>query len=76
MSAPTFGLLLALIAAMTACGGDSGAPPIQRRGEDLFARHCSSCHSLSPGTVIVGPSLAGVGERAADRSREWTLAPT
>ena len=26
---------------------------------------CSTCHSLEPGKVIVGPSMAGIGTRAA-----------
>jgi cytochrome c2 len=28
---------------------------------------CKSCHSVAPGQVIVGPSLAGVGEQAETR---------
>ncbi len=28
---------------------------------------CSTCHSLTPDVVIVGPSLAGIGSRAAER---------
>ncbi len=37
-------------------------------GEALFnSLGCSGCHSLEPDTVLVGPSLAGVGERAAER---------
>ncbi len=36
------------------------------RGGALFAAEsCHSCHSLEPGRTLVGPSLAGVGERAA-----------
>ena len=26
---------------------------------------CSTCHSLEPGKIIVGPSMAGIGTRAA-----------
>jgi cytochrome c551/c552 len=25
---------------------------------------CTTCHALAPGVVLVGPSLAGIGERA------------
>lgn len=38
-------------------------------GEALFRKTppgCASCHSTQPGVQIVGPSLAGVGTRAAD----------
>ena len=28
---------------------------------------CTNCHSLDPGVTLVGPSLAGIGSRAADR---------
>ena len=28
---------------------------------------CATCHSLAPGTVIVGPSLAGIAGRAEGR---------
>lgn len=40
------------------------------RGQALFSNTpaiCSTCHSLTPDVVIVGPSLAGIGERAASR---------
>lgn len=36
------------------------------RGAALFAQEsCHSCHSLEPGRSLVGPSMAGLGERAA-----------
>ncbi|MBI5670302.1 MAG: c-type cytochrome [Chloroflexi bacterium] len=40
------------------------------RGEYWFKRPpaiCATCHALTPNTVIVGPSLAGIASRAADR---------
>lgn len=63
-----------LMLVVAACGGstnDGGsAPP----GADLFAERvlgsnagCVTCHSLDPDTVLVGPSLAGIGSRAATR---------
>lgn len=68
-------LILLLVLALTAaCGGDvvSGENPAE--WEDLLQETvleeqpgCSTCHSLEPGDVIVGPSLAGVGARAGDR---------
>ena len=42
-------------------------------GEALFRRTppgCFSCHSTQPGVQIVGPSLAGIGTRAADLAEE------
>lgn len=35
---------------------------------------CATCHSLSPDTVIVGPSLAGIATRAASRESGLTAA--
>lgn len=68
-------LVLLLVVVLTAaCGGDvvSGEAPAE--WEDLLQETvleeqpgCSTCHSLEPGQVIVGPSLAGVGARAGDR---------
>ena len=47
------------------------------RGADLFAQKvkagnnsnvpCKACHSLLPGQILVGPSLAGIGTLAASR---------
>ncbi len=49
-------------------GAVTGDP---KRGEALFkqstigpAPGCAACHSLEPGRVLVGPSLAGVATRA------------
>lgn len=61
---------VALIA-IASCGGEGGAG---ETGQELFASAvlggqagCVTCHSLEPDRVVVGPSLAGVGERAATR---------
>jgi hypothetical protein len=68
-------LLIGLLAA--GCGGDDGesegaVPDVF--GQELFEQRligtrggCTSCHSLEPDTVLVGPSLAGVASRAVDR---------
>jgi cytochrome c2 len=39
------------------------------RGFALFSGkgRCATCHSLSPDTVLVGPSLAGIASRAETR---------
>src|SRR5690349_7551607 len=47
--------------------GAASANPVAL-GEAIFRRSppaCFSCHSTTPGTVLVGPSLAGVATRAA-----------
>jgi nitric oxide reductase subunit C len=43
-----------------------------KAGEALFAQTiigsqagCATCHAVTPDTVIVGPSVAGIGTRAA-----------
>lgn len=68
--------LLALTVA--ACGGGSGAadlpPGPARTGAELFEARvlagnagCITCHSLNPGTELIGPSMAGVATVAATR---------
>ena len=65
--------------ALTACGGgtdtsNSGSGGDVKAGETLFAKTvvgaqagCITCHSLQANTVIVGPSMAGIGTTAATR---------
>lgn len=74
--------ILFVLLLLAACGGtgdvekttapSSGGPDLAA-GEELFARTiigsqagCATCHSLEPDTVIVGPSMAGIGSRAAN----------
>ena len=48
-----------VVAAGTARAGDAG------HGRTVFASQCSTCHSSTPGRVVVGPPLFGViGRRA------------
>ena len=60
---------LTLVACSTgASGGGSATDDAQvRRGQALFNATCASCHATTVDTVIVGPSLAGIGERAGGR---------
>ena len=57
---------------LTACtGGESNVPTGSMGsnpdlGEQLYMANCSACHSLQKDTVLVGPSLAGLSERAGD----------
>ena len=41
--------------------------PEEKRGQTLFEAHCARCHSAGTDTVIVGPSLAGIATRGAER---------
>jgi len=41
--------------------------PQAQLGKQVFSRVCGACHSTTPDTIIVGPSLAGVANRASDR---------
>ncbi len=56
-------------------GDDNAAPDVSvsdepvARGEAIFRNQdfaCASCHSAQPGVVMAGPSLAGIGSRAAE----------
>lgn len=66
---------LAVALTLAACGGSGGAETAEDiDGEALFSSTvlegqagCVTCHSLSPGQVIVGPSLASVGVEAGTR---------
>ncbi len=40
---------------------------VQLQGYDVYKLHCAQCHALTPETVVIGPSLAGVATRAAMR---------
>lgn len=75
----SLGLVLILISIILAgCGGQEAVGDAEA-GRQLFnqstidgAPGCVTCHSLQPGEVLVGPSLAGVAslaeERVPDRS--------
>lgn len=69
-------LLLVISIFLTACSSQApaGSPGDPEAGKALFhqttireAPACSTCHSIEPGKVIVGPSLAGITSRAANR---------
>lgn len=60
---------------LVACGGAAETAvvptptvsPQVKHGEQVFIRECGACHSFSADTIIVGPPLAGIGTRAAER---------
>ncbi|HFQ92953.1 MAG TPA: cytochrome c [Anaerolineae bacterium] len=68
-------ILLAWAVLLAACGGavEPTAVPTptltaqETLGKTVFQQHCASCHSNVADQIIVGPSLFGVGERAASR---------
>jgi mono/diheme cytochrome c family protein len=46
----------------------ANVPPELRAGAELFTRQgCAACHATQGDTRLVGPSLAGISERAATR---------
>lgn len=67
--------LLALAGLLVGCAGGVGSaaqvtPTLtaqERLGRRAFNEHCSTCHSTIPDSIIVGPSLAGVADRAGSR---------
>lgn len=65
-------LFLVLALVVVSCGGGEEGDGLS--GEELFSQTvlaeqagCSTCHSLEPDDVIVGPSLATIGAEAGDR---------
>ena len=75
-------LLAAMILAACGGGGGSASDPKVEAGKELFAQSvigtqagCSTCHSLD-GSVIVGPSLKGIGSKVDEAYlRESILDP-
>lgn len=80
---PLLVLIFALALAACGGGGDTGGGDAAAAGKELFAQTvigaqagCSTCHSLDADTVIVGPSMAGVGSRLNEAEiRESILDP-
>jgi len=63
---------------LSACSGADVAPatptldPVQQTGRGVFNLRCAQCHALTPDTIVIGPSLAGVATRAATRIDGYT----
>lgn len=67
-------LLVILSLFLAACGQQSTPSGDPIAGETLFAQvtidsapGCASCHVTQADTVLVGPSLAGIANRAGER---------
>lgn len=58
---------LALSGANVVEAAASSLTPVEEQGKALFSIYCAPCHSTLPETVIVGPSLAGIAQRAETR---------
>lgn len=59
-----------LLIACSDTGSPSPTPTFtaeQTRGRAVYESTCARCHSTIPGDVVVGPSLAGIASRAANR---------
>jgi len=71
----TVALLLIAALTITACGGgEASTDTSASTGDELFQQTtigslagCKTCHSLEPGVIIIGPSLAGIGTLAESR---------
>jgi mono/diheme cytochrome c family protein len=62
----------ALLLLLAACSSLKPPPtaelsPQADRGRELFASYCSTCHSTSEDTIIVGPSMARIATRGGER---------
>ncbi len=76
-------LIVSIFLAACGGGGETGGDADVQAGKDLFSQTvigsqagCITCHSLTEGEVIVGPSMAGIGTRGnADYIRESILEP-
>ncbi len=73
MSFPAKLCLLLSLLFFGACGETAVATstptlsPQAQLGRQVFSRECGACHSTSPDTIIVGPSLAGIASQAGSR---------
>ena len=44
----------------------------QQQGQAVFKLRCAQCHALTPDTVVIGPSLAGIATRASTRIQGYS----
>lgn len=59
-----------LLAACSAAPAVQPTPTLNAleiQGKQVYVSNCAGCHALEPDTIVIGPSLAGVGTRAETR---------
>ena len=59
-----------LLAACSTTSEASTTPTLdaaQQAGQAVFQLRCAQCHTLTPDTIVIGPSLAGIATRAGTR---------
>ena len=68
--------LMAMILMACSARSEAAATPTldatQEQGQAVFKLRCAQCHALTPDTVVIGPSLAGVATRAANRVQGYS----
>lgn len=68
--------LAAMIPAACSTTSEGSATPtldvVQEEGQAVFKLRCAQCHALTPDTVVIGPSLAGIATRATTRIEGYT----
>ncbi|MBN2045462.1 MAG: cytochrome c [Anaerolineales bacterium] len=57
-----------LVLLLVSCSPKTPAidPAVHELGEKVFQANCSGCHSLNYDVVLVGPSMLGIADRAAN----------
>ncbi len=65
-------IFITLAAALLAACSTNAAPPptltaLEQQGQAVYTVRCAQCHVLVPGTVVIGPSLAGIATLAEAR---------
>jgi mono/diheme cytochrome c family protein len=60
-------MILAACSTMSEASATPTLDATQQDGQAVFKLRCAQCHALTPDTVVIGPSLAGLATRAANR---------
>lgn len=75
MNYKRFVIVISAFITLSACSNSGAAAPtltpIEQQGQAVYNLRCAQCHALTPDTVVIGPSLAGIATRAASRVPEY-----